>query len=320
MIQFRRLGHSNLEVSPVGLGVLQFAGGSGRLQSLLPAIPEKDRVEMVKTALEGGINWFDTAEIYAGGRSGKILAEILAELGEISQEAIIATRWSSFLRFAGNIKKINLEQLNNLNPYPVGLFQVHGSKSLSSIKAEMNAMADLVENGKVQAIGVSHFTAGQMRLAHEALLERGMGLASNQVKYNLLDRQIEFNGVLETARELGISLIASAPLASGVLTGKFHKNPEILERTPAVRRKGLEKQLEASGTVIEALDEIALGYGSETARVAIAWLIAQGDDIVAVTGVTRIEHVMEGIGAMNLQLSEEDMRRLDQATKVFKEI
>ena len=319
MIQLRKLGHSDLEVSPIGLGVMQFAGGSGAIPSINPAVPEETRIEIVKTALEGGINWFDTAELFGAGRSEKYLAEALDELGEISQRAIIATKWSSYLRFAGNIKKTIQERLDKLSPYSIGLYQIHNPKSFSSTKAEMNAMADLVKGGKIRAVGVSNFNSDQMRVAQDTLEKRGLGLASNQVHYNLLNRKIEYNGVLETARDLGISLIAWAPLASGILTGKFHKNPEKFTGIPAIRRKRLEKKLEDSWPVIEVLDEIASKYGSEPAQVALAWLIQQGEDIVAIPGATRIGHVMEGFGAMNLQLSEKDLTQLDQTSLKIKE-
>lgn len=320
MRQFRKLGHSDLEVSPIGVGVIQFAGGSGALQNLIPAIPEKDRIEIVKKALEGGINWFDTAELYGAGRSEKYLAEALDHLGELSQRSIVATKWSPYLRFAGNLKKTIQERLDKLAPYPIGLYQIHNPKSLSSPKAEMNAMADLIEEGKIKAIGVSNFSPDQMRSAQETLEKRGLGLASNQVNYNLLNRKIEGNGVMEMARELGISLIAWAPLASGILTGKFHQNPEMLDRIPAVRRKAVEKQIETSQPVVELLFEMAAKYGTEPAQVAMAWLIAQGQDIVAVTGASRVGHVQEAIGAMGLELSGRDLNKLDKASLEFQEI
>ncbi len=175
-------------------------------------------------------------------------------------------------------------------------------------------MADLVSDGKIQAVGVSNFNADQMKGAQNTLKKRGLGLASNQVFYNLLDRRIEYNGVLETARELGIALIAWAPLASGILTGKFHKAPEILAGIPAVRRNRVKKRLEDTRPVIEVLDQIASKYGSEPAQVALAWLIHQGEDIVAVPGATRVGHVMEGIGAMNLTLAAVDLDRLNDVS------
>jgi len=314
MIQLRKLGHSDLEVSPIGLGVMQFAGGSGAIQAVNPAIPEENRIEIVKIALEGGINWFDTGGLYGAGKSEKFLAEALEDLSEISQQAIIATRWSPYLRFAGNIKKTIQDRLKRLNPYPIGLYQIHNPNAFSSPKAEMNAMADLVEAGQIRAVGVGNFSSDQMSRAQAALEKRGLGLASNQVQYNLLNRKIETNGVLETARELGISLIAWAPLASGILTGKFHKNPEILARMPAVRRIRLEKQIEASQGVIDVLDEIASKYGSEPAEVALSWLIGRGQDIVAIPGASRVGHVLEGIGAMSLLLSTDDIGQLNEVS------
>ena len=317
VIKSRKVGHSDLEVSPIGLGVTQFAGGSGAFQAVYPGIPEETRFEIIKTALAGGINWFDTAELFGAGRSEKYLVEALTEVGDEDQGVFIAAKWSSYLRFAGNIKKTIQIRLNNLDPYPISLYQIPKPRFYSSLKAEMNAMADLVEAGKIRAIGVSNFGPDQMRQAQETLENRGLGLASNQVHYNLLKREIETNGVLETARELGISLIAWAPLASGLLTGKFHKNPAILARTPAMRRNRLEKQLETSRPVIEVLDNIALKYSSEPAQVALAWLIGQGEDILAIPGATRVGHVQEGVGAMKLNLSQEDHRRLDEVSRVM---
>jgi len=319
MIQLRTLGNSDLEVSPIGLGVTQFASDSSALKAVLSAIPEQERVEIVKTALEGGINWFDISEFFGAGRSERYLAEALKGSGDINQQVIIATKWSSHFRFAGNLKKTFQEHLDKLDPYPVGLYQVQNRNSFSSLKAEMNAVADLMDDGKIRAVGVSNFNPDQMRQAQTALEKRGFGLASNQVQYNLLNRQIECSGVLETARDLGISLIAWAPLASGILTGKFHKKPEILARIPSVRRKSMEKQVEKSRSVIKVLDAIAANYNSEPARVALAWLIGQGKDIVAVPGASRVGHVLEGIGAMDLQLIEEDIIRLDQASSNFRE-
>ncbi len=130
MIELRKLGHSDLEVSPIGLGVVQFAGGSGAIQGINPSLSEDTRNEIIKTALEGGINWFDTSELFGGGKAEKFLAEALDDVGEISQRAIIASKWSPFLRIAGNIKKNIEERLGQLNPYPISLYQISKSQIL----------------------------------------------------------------------------------------------------------------------------------------------------------------------------------------------
>ena len=317
-IQLRKLGKTELQISPIGLGVMQFAGGKGVFRAMFPVVPEETRTEIIKTALEGGINWFDTAEMYGAGQSERYLAAALQEIGATNDEFMIATKWLPFLRFARNIPKTIQTRLDNLSPYSIDLYQIHNPHSFSPPEAEMKVMADLVEAGKIRSVGVSNFNPDQMRRSHAALEKRGVKLASNQVHYNLLNRQIENNGVLKTARELGISIIAWSPLASGLLTGKFHKNPEILARTPAGRRKRLEKQLLTSSAVIEVLDEIAGKYQTEPAQVALSWLIHQGEDVVAIPGATRVEHVQESIGAMQLELAEEDCSRLDEISGRFR--
>ncbi len=316
-IRLRELGKTGLKLSPIGLGVMQFAGGRGVFRAMFPAIPEATRVEIIRTALQGGINWFDTAEMYGAGQSERYLSEALTEIGAKEGDLLIATKWLPFFRFAGNISKTIQIRLTNLSPYPIDLYQIHNPHSFSPPEAEMDAMADLVEAGKIRSIGVSNFNPDQMRRAHIALEKRGLRLASNQVHYNLLNRQIESNGVLKTARELGISIIAWSPLASGLLTGKFHKQPEILARTPAVRRKSLKKQLQTSLPVIETLDKIAEKSKTDPAQVALSWLIHQGDDIMAIPGASRVEHVHESIGAMKLRLSQEDCNRLDEVSREY---
>ena len=180
-------------------------------------------------------------------------------------------------------------------------------------------MAELVNKGVIRSVGVSNFNPDQMRRAFSTLEAYAIPLASNQVHYNLLNREIETNGILETARELGLTVIAWSPLASGLLTGKFHKNPDILARTPAVRRRRLENQLADSQPVIEVLDELAEKHNTEPGQVALSWVIHNhGDLVVAIPGATRVGHVEESIGAMNLQLSKEDITRLDQVSRIFR--
>jgi aryl-alcohol dehydrogenase-like predicted oxidoreductase len=315
----RSVGQTDLRVSPIGLGVMQFAGGKGVLPSMFPVISDEGMSEIVQTALEGGINWFDTAELYGAGQSERSLAKSLGANNVGDEDVIIATKWSPFFRTAGNITKTIDIRLKNLNPYRIDLYQIHNPWSFSSPEAEMNAMADLVEAGKIRFIGVSNFNSDQMRRAHAALKQRGLALASNQVQYNLLNREIETNGVLDTARELGVSIIAWSPLASGLLTGKFHKQSEILTRTPAVRRRRLERQLNDSSHVIKTLDEISQKYQAEPAQIALSWLINfQGETILAIPGASRVDHVHESVQAMNITLAEKDNHRLDEITRKYR--
>ena len=202
--------------------------------------------EIVAAAVAGGVNWFDTAEAYGGGRSERALARALTAAGKQPGDVVIATKWQPVLRRADSIKRTIDRRLKNLSPFGIDLHQVHNPASFSSVEAEMEAMADLVEAGKIRAVGVSNFSAERMRRAHAALARRGVPLASNQVKYSLLDRAIERNGVLDAAKELGVTIIAYSPLEMGLLTGKFHRDADLLRRIPIGRRFSLRRKVERS--------------------------------------------------------------------------
>jgi len=312
----RMLGKTTIEITPIGLGVMQFAGGKGVFRFVFPPMPQSEMNAIVKTAWQGGINWFDTAEMYGKGYSEQGLARGLKAAGIADEDVIIATKWWPVLRTARNISRTIADRQRYLEGYSIDLYQVHQPYSFSSPEAEMNAMADLVDAGLIRAVGVSNFSAASMRRAHAALAQRGYALASNQVHYNLLERSIEVNGILETARELGITIIAWSPLASGMLTGKFHHNPDQLARTPPGRRLKLKRQLARSRPLIDLLAEIAPRYEASIAQVALNWLIHfHGDIVVAIPGASKVHHAAEAAGAMHFRLSDEDMQRIDEASR-----
>jgi aryl-alcohol dehydrogenase-like predicted oxidoreductase len=177
-------------------------------------------------------------------------------------------------------------------------------------------MADLVEAGKIRSVGVSNFNPERMRRAHAALAKRGLPLAANQVQYSLLHRDIEWNGVLETAKELGVTIVAWGPLASGLLTGKFHQDPKALEKTPPIRRRRFQRQMEAARPLVAALEDIASRYQVTPAQVALNWLIHfHGEAVVAIPGASRVRHAEEAAGAMTFILTGDEMEQLDRLTR-----
>jgi aryl-alcohol dehydrogenase-like predicted oxidoreductase len=314
-IKKRPLGKTGIEVTPIGLGVMQFSGNGLLYRSMLSKVPEGETNPIVKTALDGGINWFDTAEMYGFGQSERSLAEALSKAGKDDEEVVIGTKWNPLLRTAGNIPRTIKNRIRNLNRYSIDLYMVHAPYSLSSIEAQMNAMADLVEAGVIRSVGISNFSADQMRRAHKALEKRGYPLAVNQVEYSLLHRDIELNGVLETAKELEVTIVAWGPLASGLLTGKFHKDPKTLAKTPPMRRRRLRREMDASQHVIEALEKIASRYSVTPAQVALNWLVHfNGEAVVAIPGASRVQHAEESAGAMTFQLTAEELFHLDKVS------
>ena len=320
METLRTLGKSDLKITPIGLGCWQFSKQNNFAGKYWPSLDDNVIDDEVKASLEGGINWFDTAELYGNGASEKELARALKNLGKKPGEVIIATKWWPMFRTASNILKTIDDRINALNPYPIDLYQVHQPFGFSSEQKEMDAMNKLVKAGKIRYVGVSNFSAKKMRNAWETLRKEGIPLVSNQVRYSLLDRKIETNGILETAKELGITIIAYSPLAQGLVTGKFHDNPELLKNIgyrkymPAFKTSGLAK----SKPVVELVKNMADKYSVTPSQIALNWIINHhGETVVAIPGATKETHAIENTGAMKFRLSEEDLFALDKASTGF---
>lgn len=190
----------------------------------------------------------------------------------------------------------------------------------SSIRNQVKAMAELAKAGQIRAIGVSNFSAKQMEQASGLLRADGLTLASNQVQISLLKRGIERNGVLETAKRLGVTLIAFSPLRSGFLTGRFHDDPALLAAMPRVRRvlSGFDaKSIERTRPLIDELRAIGKAYGVTPGQVALAWVITYyGETVVAIPGASKPRQAEESMGAMELRLTEKELDRLSEVSAV----
>ena len=315
-LELRPLGKTGIMISAIGLGCMQFSGGM--MAAYWKSLSQEQINKIVQVSLEAGVNWFDTAEIYGFGHSERALSVALQKAGKKNGDVVIATKWSPVLRKASSIIKTYPTREKHLAPFEIDLFQVHLPVSLSSVEAQMNAMADLLDEKKIKAVGVSNFSEERMRRAHRALSARGYSLASNQVRYSLLDRRIESNGVLDAAKELGISIIAYSPLARGILSGKFHKNPEITHKLPLIRRRNIRYDVEKSRELVELLETISSHYGVSESQIALAWLINyHGDTVVAIPGASRAEQAIENYGAPGLKLKQDEMDRIEQLSRYF---
>jgi len=321
MIERRSLGKTPITITPVGLGCWQFSGGFGLVGGFWEALPQDAANQIVATALQHEVNWFDTAEIYGRGRSETALARALTAAGRKNGDVVVATKWWPLGRTAQSIVSTIGERQRCLGGFSIDLHQVHQPFSFSSVEAEMDAMARLVQGGQIRAVGVSNFSASKMRRAHAALAKHGLPLASNQVVYSLLKRGIETSGVLAAARELGVTIIAYSPLAQGILTGKFHDDPESIKSRPGPRRymaafraKGLARSL----PVVTELRRIATDLSVTASQVALNWVFNRhGETVVVIPGATKPRHAEEAAGAMRFRLSPEQLERLDQVSRPF---
>ncbi|PSR23332.1 MAG: aldo/keto reductase [Sulfobacillus acidophilus] len=312
------LGQSNTRLSPIGLGTWQFSQGQGMVGKFWPRLAPALIMSIVDEAINHGIDWFDTAEVYGGGRSEEALATALDDLNILADDVYIATKWWPVLRSARHLETSAQKRLMRLHQRPITLYQIHQPYSHSSIPRQMEAMARLIDEGLIRHAGVSNFSAQQMRQAYQALKAHGHTLVSNQVRYNLLDRRIETNGVMQAAADLGVSIIAYSPLGQGLLTGKFHDRhqlPEGFRRlSPHFRLAFLHK----TRALIDALRQMAQAYEVTPSQVALNWIISQpGLTVFAIPGATRVSQAAQNAGAMAFRLSASDRQALDHLTSDF---
>jgi len=318
MIQKRKLGQTDVEVTPIGMGVMEFSGGRWPFSVAFPRIPKEKKNAIVKAALEGGINWFDTAELYGFGESEKATVAALKANGVQAGQVVIATKWLPVLRTARNIPHNVKNRLRYLDGFPIDLYMVHQPFGLSSPEAEMDAMAELAEAGKIRSVGVSNFDVERMQRASAALEKHGLHLAVNQMEYSLLNRKIETSGVLQAAKDLGVTIIAYTPLASGVLSGKYHQHPELLKQTASFRRRSFPRLIEESRPLIKAMQVMAEKYNVTIAQIALNWVIHfQGETVVAIPAATKVAQAEQNAGAMKFNLSDADLAQLGELSQAI---
>lgn len=321
-MRLRRLGRSELEVSVLGLGCWQFSGGSGLIGGFWDKVPDPTVDEIIDASIKGGINWFDTAEIYGRGESERTLSASLQRLGKKPGEVLIATKWWPFPRTASSIRSTIGDRLEALKPFPIDLHQIHQPWSFSTVTAEANAMAELVKQKKIRAVGVSNFNASRMRKAHAVLGQHGVPLASNQVLYSLIDRRIESNGIMAAAKELGVSIIAYSPLGQGILSGKFHEDPSRIASLGGGRRRTKQfspASLERSRPLVEELKKIAQAHGVTPSQVALNWLANfHGDTVLVIPGASKKRQAEENCGSTAFTLTPAELQRIDELSARFK--
>jgi len=320
-MEHRSLGKSEVKISPIGLGCWQFSDHKGLFGRYWPDLSKVPAQDIIKVMLDGGVNWLDTAESYGWGASEQCVSRSLQALGVEPGEVVIATKWHPVMRSARHLVESVETRKSCLAPYPIDLHQIHHPSSRATAQAEADGLAKLLDGGHIRAAGVSNYGARLMRKLHAGLAKHGHPLASNQMEYSILHRKIESNGVMETAQELGMTIIAYSPLSQGMVTGRYHDNPALLRQSgwrqfSPMKNKG---SLKKSQPVIDALKKYAEKYNASPAQVALNWLIHfHGDTVVAIPGATKISQAEQNIGAMTFKLEKDELAHLDEVSRPFK--
>jgi aryl-alcohol dehydrogenase-like predicted oxidoreductase len=304
-MQYRRLGRSSLVVSALGLGCMGMSQSYGTPD-------DAESLATLNHAIDKGITMLDTADMYGGGANEELLAPVLAKR---RNEVILATKFGNMRQPDGRFLGVNgkpeyVQQaceasLKRLKISTIDLFYLHRVDTSTPIEDTIGAMARLIEQGKVRYLGISEAGPKTIRRAHATY-----PLTALQSEYSLWTRDPE-GEILSTCRELGIGLVPYSPLGRGFLTGQVKSadfGPKDFRRiSPRFQGENFQKNLE----LVQRIENVASEKGCTPAQLALAWVLAQGPDIVPIPGTKRRAYLDQNLGALDLTLTPADLKTLD---------
>ncbi len=306
----RRLGRTGLEVSALGLGCMGMSEFYG------PAPDETDSIATIHYAIDHGITFLDTADMYGFGHNEELVGR--AVRGRRDQ-AVIATKFGIIRNDAGRsydgrpayVKASCEASLRRLGVDAIDLYYLHRKDPDVPIEETVGAMADLVTDGKVKHLGLSEVQVDDLRRAHDTF-----PIAALQTEYSLFTRDVEVD-VLPACRELGIGFVPYSPLGRGMLTGAIGSPEELAaddwrRNAPRFQGQNFKRNLELAQGVFRAAGET----GFSRAQLALAWVLAQGEDIVPIPGTRRIARLKENINAVQVSLTAHELKYLSAAMPV----
>jgi aryl-alcohol dehydrogenase-like predicted oxidoreductase len=315
-MHMRKLGTQGLEVSAIGLGCMGMAGVSG-MRAMYGAVDPDEAVATIHRAIEIGVNFFDTAEIYGPYANEELLGRAIAGRRE---GLIIATKFGFRIvdgRAQGtdsspeNVRRVCDESLRRLGIEVIDLYYQHRVDPEVPIEETVGAMAELVQAGKVRYLGLSEAAPDTIRRAHAV-----HPISALQSEYSLWERTVEPD-ILPVCRELGIGFVPYSPLGRGFLTGQVKRAEDYEEgdyRRNDPRYQGAN--FDANMRAVDVVKAVAARHGATPGQVALAWLLHQGNDVVPIPGTKRRDRLEENAAAADLQLSVDDLRELDSAAPV----
>src|SRR6266850_8292625 len=309
-MEMRTLGKSDIKVSAVGLGLMSMSGIYGNAN-------DEESIRVIHYALDKGINLLDTADMYGWGHNEELLGRALRGRRE---GVVVATKFGQTKGADGKqdvdgsasyVLKACDASLKRLGIDAIDLYYQHRVDPKVPIEETIGAMKRLVEAGKVRAIGLSEAQPATIRRAHKI-----HPIAAVQNEYSLLYR-VEGEETLETTRELGITLVAYAPLGRSMLTGSVKGKADLPDGDrrlahPRFQGENLDKNVQ----IVQRLEEISVEKKCTPAQLVLAWLLAQGKDIVPIPGTKRKQRVDENLDALDIKLSKADMEKISAVAPV----
>ena len=304
----RKLGNSNLEVSALGLGCMG-------MSSSFPPFPEKENmIVMLRQAVERGITFFDTAEVYGPYTNEELVGEALSPL---RNEVVIATKFGFNIqdgKIVGlnsrpeNIRRMVEASLKRLRIETIDLLYQHRVDPAVPMEDVAGTVKDLIQEGKVKHFGMSEAGVQAIRQAHAVL-----PVTALQSEYSLWWREPE-SEILSTLEELGIGFVPFSPLGKGFLTGKIDANTtfESTDFRASIPRFS-EENRKNNQAVVDLLANIAAEKEATTAQIALAWVLAQKPWIVPIPGTTKLHRLEENLGSVNIELTASDLKKIDEA-------
>jgi aryl-alcohol dehydrogenase-like predicted oxidoreductase len=308
-MQSRQLGTHGPLVSALGLGLLGMSEFYG------PA-DEAESIATIHRAVELGVTFLDTADIYGSGHNEQLVGRAIKGRRE---KVTLATKFGNIRGPGGSFVGVNGKpeyvrqacdaSLRRLQTDTIDLYYQHRVDPDTPIEETVGAMAELVQQGKVRYLGLSEAAPETIRRASNV-----HRIAALQTEYSLWSRDPEDNDVLSTCRQLGVAFVAYSPLGRGFLTGRFQKFEDLppddyRRNSPRFQGENFQKNLD----LVRRVEEIAREKGCTPGQLALAWLLARGNDIVPIPGTKRVKYLEENAGALNVELTPADLRRIDDA-------
>jgi aryl-alcohol dehydrogenase-like predicted oxidoreductase len=305
-VKHRRLGSHGLETSALGLGCMGMSEFYGTAD-------EGEAIATIHRALGLGMNFLDTADAYGPFKNERLVGRAIKGRRD---EVVLATKFGNVRNEQGERLGIRGDReyvlaacdasLERLGTDRIDVYYQHRVDPQTPIEETVGAMAELVEQGKVRYLGLSEASAETIRRAHAV-----HPISALQTEYSLWSRDVE-DEILPAIRELGIGLVAYSPLGRGFLSGRFHSVEDLEEgdfrrMNPRFQGENFQKNLE----LVERVEELAAAKGSTAAQIALAWVLAQGEDVVPIPGTTRVRNLEQNVAALDVDLTADDLRDLE---------